>query len=427
MTTTTDLDNVLPNKNGSRRKPWFFLLPSYWGIDVLWKTYDLNGLLQECRDHIDGPVDNGDHVAQERRRACTSASELRKSENSLIRVLELRKTYTSLFAKRVRALKGVSFIAERGQVLCLLGHNGASKTTLINQLVGLLEPTSGTITVFGRDIRFDMDHIRSFIGCCPQHDILFDNLTAYEHMDLFSQIRGVSLLKKKKEIHRLLKEVGLYDVRNKRASTFSGGMKRRLSFAIAVIGDPELVILDEPSTGLSVEARRHMWALIYRLKKNKAVILTSHSMEECEKLADKVVIMATGQIHAVGSTIDLKRQFSTGYTLSVVASNPERDVPLIDQTVRRNVPHCQLVTSNAGSLIYSLRTTEMRELIPLVKEIERLAQERQPEVSAIENGSASSSTKVVKDWSISGTSLEEVYLHVTKESNFARGTGMASQ
>lgn len=156
-----------------------------------------------------------------------------------------------------------------------------------------------------------------------------------------------------------------------------------------------------------------MWDLIYRLKKDRAIILTSHSMEECEKLADKVVIMAKGQIHAVGSTLELKRQFAAGYTLSVVACNPEQDVAAIDDTVRRNVPQCESVSSHAGSLMYSLRTTEMRELIPLIREIQRLAQPN-------DESDQESGGKIVKDWSISGTSLEQVYLEVTGESGFGR-------
>ena len=137
-----------------------------------------------------------------------------------------------------------------GQLLCLLGHNGAGKTTTMNMLTGMLPINAGDAMIYGKSCSTEMDDIRSIMGICPQHDVLWDQLTGMEHVVLFAGLRGVERAEIPLEAERRLKEVELWDVRNVQSSAYSGGMRRRLSMAIALIGDPKVVFLDEPTTGM---------------------------------------------------------------------------------------------------------------------------------------------------------------------------------
>lgn len=172
------------------------------------------------------------------------------------------------------------------ELLTILGHNGAGKSTLIGVMTGILAPTDGTAKLCGLDINKDIAEIRTLIGVVPQFDILWENLTAEEHMRMFCKIKGIPDNLIPSITDKNLKSVNLKDVKKSRVSTFSGGMKRRLTVAIACIGDPEIVFMDEPTTGMDPVSRQNVWKLIQKLKKNRIVILTTHSMEEADILSD---------------------------------------------------------------------------------------------------------------------------------------------
>ena len=155
-------------------------------------------------------------------------------------------SFCSLFA----TVNGVHLAVDDGQLLCLLGHNGAGKTTTMNMLTGMLPINAGDAMIYGKSCSTEMDDIRSIMGICPQHDVLWDQLTGMEHVVLFAGLRGVEREEIPLEAERRLKEVELWDVRNVQSSAYSGGMRRRLSMAIALIGDPKVVFLDEPTTGM---------------------------------------------------------------------------------------------------------------------------------------------------------------------------------
>ena len=167
------------------------------------------------------------------------------------------------------AVNGVSYAID-GELLCMLGHNGAGKTTTINMLTGMLPITSGDAYVFGHSAKYDMDSIREIMGICPQHDILWDQLTGKEHLQLFAGLKGMNPDEIEEEANKRLEQVELLHVANVQAQAYSGGMKRRLSLAIALIGDPKVVFLDEPTTGMDPVTRRSVWNMI--LKKNEAVL-----------------------------------------------------------------------------------------------------------------------------------------------------------
>jgi len=328
-----------------------------------------------------------------------------------------------LLKKQVKAVQNVTFKANKGTCLALLGHNGAGKSTIISTIIGQNDLTAGHCFVFGKDVKTDMDLIRRDIGVCMQDDFLNPNMTAWEHLQLFAQFKNVP--NKKQEIEQRLHDVGLYSVRNNQTRTFSGGMKRRLSCAIALIGSPSMVILDEPTTGLDVQSKRLIWNLVHQMKKDKLVLLTTHAMEEADKLGDQIVIMAYGKIKCMGNSLQLKNQFGAGFNIQVTANVVKREtleenteseqmhqqlvtkMNHIQDVIRKHVPQAEEVSQQANSLLYKLPQVNMKELIPLVQEIESISISKQGEEKAI-----------VKSFHLSQSTLEEVYLSVTKQANF---------
>lgn len=213
---------------------------------------------------------------------------------------------------------------EEGELFCLLGPNGAGKTTTINCLTGVMPPTSGDALVCGESIMQSggLDRIRSFMGVCPQFDVQWPELTGYEHLKLFADLKGIPLSKTHAEAMQLLQKVKLEEAMNACVSTYSGGMKRRLSVAMALLGDPKVVYLDEPTTGMDPISRRHVWDIIQDSKKGRCIILTTHSMEEADILGDRIGIMARGHLRCLGHPLHLKKRFGTGYKVSISVKKP---------------------------------------------------------------------------------------------------------
>jgi len=280
-------DNVLPGEHGSPRPFWFPFTPSYWGINTTrYQPLFVDEIVHEDED---------EDVLNERTRTIDNSND----SNAVVRVVGLEKTYKKhLWSSKsdMQAVGGVSFTVEKGEIFCLLGHNGAGKTTSINMLTGLFPPSKGTGYISGMDIRTDMDSIRREMGVTPQHDILWAELSALEHLRIFAKLKGFSGAEAEEEIQLRLTKMGLWEVRSHRVKTFSGGMKRRLSVAIATIGGPKVIFMDEPSTGMDPVNRRHMWEMIHNLKREASIVLTTHSMEEAQNLADRISIMAHGKM-----------------------------------------------------------------------------------------------------------------------------------
>jgi ABC-type multidrug transport system ATPase subunit len=149
-------------------------------------------------------------------------------------------------------------------------------------LSGLTPATSGDGLIYGYSVKAQIPEIRALMGICPQHDILFDDLTAREHIELYAGLKGVSATERQTLIDERLKAVRLHTVADVRAGTYSGGMKRRLSLVISTIGDPKIIFMDEPTTGMDPVNRRHVWSFIEKFKKNRVIVLTTHSMEEAD-------------------------------------------------------------------------------------------------------------------------------------------------
>jgi len=220
-----------------------------------------------------------------------------------IRVRELVKEYNG-----TQALKGVSFDVYEGEVFGLLGPNGAGKTTLMNILACVLMPTSGRAEVLGHDVVADSRAVRALVGFCPQEIVAYEELSALENMMFYAGLYDLPRSEAKKKARELLEFVGLWDVAKKPVREFSGGMKRRLNLAIALINDPRVLLLDEPTTGLDPRARRDVWRYIEGLRaEGRTIVLATHYMEEADRLSDRVAIMDLGRIVALDTPEALKK------------------------------------------------------------------------------------------------------------------------
>lgn len=229
---------------------------------------------------------------------------------------DLDKVFDKSGPSPVHAVAGVSAGFGRGGITALLGHNGAGKSTTISMLVGLITPTSGDAFIEGKSILSDIDEIRKSIGICPQMDLLFPTLSAKEHLELVGKLRTGSNNDLSEEIITTLANIGL-PTNDQQAGTFSGGMKRKLSLAMALFWDPKVVFLDEPTTGIDTISKRQIWDALLMAKKDKTIILTTHSMEEADAISDYIYIMSEGKLKCGGTSMFLKRNFGIGYYLNV--------------------------------------------------------------------------------------------------------------
>jgi ABC-2 type transport system ATP-binding protein len=226
----------------------------------------------------------------------------------VIEVFNLKKAYGDLIA-----VNDISFSINKGEIFAFLGPNGAGKTTTVEMIESIRQPTSGEIKILGKDIKTSFEEIRSQIGILPQEFHSFERLTVKETLIYFS-----SLYKKHANIDEIIKAMDLKSEENKLYKDLSGGLKQRVGVAIALVNDPNIIFLDEPSTGLDPKARREVWEVIASLKnKGKTVFLTTHYMEEAEYLADHIAIIHKGKIIAEGSLDELISKYGEESVLRI--------------------------------------------------------------------------------------------------------------
>ena len=223
-----------------------------------------------------------------------------------IQTIHLTKKYHDLIAVDRLNLK-----IKKGELFSLLGLNGAGKTTTIKMLSCLTKPTQGDATVGGYSVVHQREAVKRKIGVSPQETAVAPNLSVKENLELMCGIYGFSKEKTKKQTQMLTEQFGLQNILNKKAGKLSGGYQRRLSIAMALIGEPEILFLDEPTLGLDVIARSELWDTIRALKGKITVILTTHYMEEAEALSDSVGIMKNGKLLAVGTVRELMERTSS--------------------------------------------------------------------------------------------------------------------
>ena len=284
----------------------------------------------------------------------------------------------------------------------LLGHNGAGKTTTLSMLCGLVAPSNGTARIGGLDISTHMVDIRRRLGVCPQHDVLWPSLSCTEHLALYSAFRGMPKAAVAREAARVLSEVGLADKAAALAGTLSGGQRRKLSLAIAFVGSPSVVYLDEPTTGMDPYSRRFAWSYIRSQTQGRTIILTTHFLEEADLLSSRIAIMTRGRLACCGSPLFLKSRLGLGHHLSLLLE------PGNDGLAAAHAVTALLARFAPGSVCETHVGSEMSFLLPSSASSSFPALLRELDARPDDLGIAS--------YSVSCSTLEEVFLSIAEHS-----------
>ncbi|KAF5277495.1 hypothetical protein FQR65_LT03832 [Abscondita terminalis] len=308
------------------------------------------------------------------------------------------------------AVRNLSLNMYFDQITVLLGHNGAGKTTTMSMLTGMITPSSGTAIVNSFDIRTEMQNVRSSIGLCPQHNILFDELTVEEHIYFYSRLKGMP----KSEIEPEVKKyVNLLELQHKvlvrtsqgrilkfrlqmtaKSQTLSGGMKRKLSVGVALCGGSKVVMLDEPTAGMDPGARRALWDLLQVQKKGRTILLSTHFMDEADLLGDRIAIMAGGRLQCYGSSFFLKKKYGAGYHL-IMEKTSTCNVNNVTNLLQEYIPNIRVESSIGSELTYILN----QEGSEMFEEMLGKLEENRNELG-------------VQSYGISLTTLEEVFMKI---------------
>lgn len=228
-----------------------------------------------------------------------------------ITIMNLCKVFENNFV----AVNNVSMNIYENEITILLGENGAGKTTTFKMLTGMMDPTSGTAMIKGLDLRRDLKEIRNRIGLCPQHDVLFSQLTVKDHLLFFGQMKGLTKEAAEFEANMFMQRMELSAKAETRSDKLSGGMKRKLNLAISLCGGTQIVFLDEPTSGVDPASRRDIWNILQEMKVDRTILLSTHFMDEADMLGDRVAILNSGVLKCMGSGNYLKTQYRSAYKL----------------------------------------------------------------------------------------------------------------
>ena len=256
--------------------------------------------------------------------------------SNIIEIKDLKKYF-----KEVKALDGISLKIRKGELFSILGPNGAGKTTLVRILTTILTPTSGDALIKDFSILKNKNEIVNMIGVCPQNITIYEALRAEENVEFIAYMHGMSKRDAKEKAKKLLDDFGISG-RKDWSKHFSGGMQRRLNLAMALISEPEILFLDEPTAGLDPQARRLVWDYIHELKKkNMTIILMTHDMFEADMLSDRIAIIDHGKIIAKGTPNELKEKYGSDNTLEI-SFTTHNEIEL----VKRNIKEMPFVTNS---------------------------------------------------------------------------------
>jgi ABC-2 type transport system ATP-binding protein len=268
-----------------------------------------------------------------------------------IEIIALCKTFGSF-----KAVDNLTLTVKQGEIFGLLGPNGSGKTTTINMISGLSIPTSGTVHVLGYDVRHDSRKVRQILGSVPQETALYEELSAWANMDFHADLFGIPRKEKKERITHILELVQLLDRKNSRVSTFSGGMKRRLALGRALLHEPQLIYLDEPTLGVDVQARRVIWDYVLSLRdQGKTVLITTNYLEESQALCERLAIIDHGKLIAVDTPDHLKQIYGGSVieleTMQAIAAiNEIRALNGVKEVVQENT-HMKITTEGTSNVV----------------------------------------------------------------------------
>ncbi|XP_077992334.1 ATP-binding cassette sub-family A member 2-like [Glandiceps talaboti] len=342
---------------------------------------------------IEGEED-GD-VVQERQRV------LRESDQDVLRLLNLTKVYDVKKKKKsltnsLLAVDKICLGVPQGQCFGLLGINGAGKTTLFQMLTGDKSITSGDAYLHGYSIAKNVREAYKHMGYCPQYDTLYDKLTGREHLYLYTRLHGIPARQRKEVVDSTLERLNLLQYADRLAGTYSGGNKRKLSTAISLIGNPSVIFMDEPTSGMDPQSKRFLWNVIHDVvKSGTSVIFTSHSMEECENLCSRLAIMVNGQFKCIGSIQHLKSKFGDGYTITIIPNKNQPKEQQIKSLFQHEFPESVLKDCHFNMVQFELKS---RSLSDIFSKLEGMKE-----------------TLDIEDYSVRQTTLDDVFVNFAKK------------
>merc|ERR1712244_111514 len=310
----------------------------------------------------------------------------------------------------IEAVKNLHFGVKQSEVFGYLGVNGAGKTTTLATLTGERYPSSGNAFIANFPISNQLS-CRRYVGYCPQFDAIFELLTAAEHLKFYAMIKGLRGKEADEQVTVLLNALTLNKYKNRVAGTYSGGNKRKLSVAVAMIGNPPVILLDEPSTGMDPVSRRFMWEFIATTMSGRCVILTTHSMEECEALCNRIGIQVNGQLKCIGTAQHLKQRYGKGYQLDITLTQAlgneeekekESKIMLMQRELTKNFGAISLIEFNGSRISYELVKDEkyglkLGEMFNILEEIK------------------SSMVDVIQSYALSQSTLEQIFIRMAKQ------------
>ncbi|XP_025029156.1 ATP-binding cassette sub-family A member 10 [Python bivittatus] len=330
-------------------------------------------------------------------------------EKPVIIVHDLRKEYkngktcsSSCFKKKEEkkvAARNISFCVKKGEILGLLGPNGAGKSTTINMIMGDMEPSAGQVQIKGSDGAATEENAAGFLGYCPQEKGLWSNLTVKEHLEIYAAVKGIRKDAAIMAINRIAGALELRGHLKKTVKTLAAGLTRKLCFALSVLGNPTVMLLDEPTTGLDAQGKRQVWKAIRSMlqDRDEGAILTTHHMEEAEAVCDRVAIMVSGQLRCLGSMQYLKSKFGKNYLLQIKVKGVEQG-DLVNSQILKMFPQAARQERISTLLAYKI---PMEDALPLSKAFAMLEDAKQ--------------RFNLEEYSFSLNTLEQVFLQLCKE------------
>ncbi|NXJ10029.1 ABCAA protein, partial [Odontophorus gujanensis] len=372
-------DKVLQGKYGIPAPLLFCLKPSYW-------KRSRRGSPGEGHRRAGSPEEPpGDDVEP-------VPLEFRGKE--AIRLNNIKKTYKKK-DKKTEALRGLSLNIYEGQITALLGHSGAGKTTLLNVLSGLTLPSEGSATIYDYKLSEigDREEIREMIGVCPQFNTQFEVLTVKENLKTFAEIKGIKSKEVEREVQNILELLDISNIQDTQAEKLSGGQKRKLSIGIAMLGSPQVLLLDEPTAGLDPLSRHQVWSILKEHRAGRVILFSTQFMDEADILADRKAFISHGRLKCVGSSLFLKNKWGIGYHLRIHVSD-SCDVENVTSLVKQYIPNVIFSGHSQYELRYKLPLENMNKFPDLFR------------------GLDSCSDLGIINYGVSMTTLEDVFLRL---------------
>uniref|UniRef100_A0A250YMF7 ATP-binding cassette sub-family A member 8-B n=1 Tax=Castor canadensis TaxID=51338 RepID=A0A250YMF7_CASCN len=373
---------ILPNDHGRRYSPLFFLKSSFW-------SREQKPDHEAFEDEVDSSPSQSDSFEP-------MSPEFHGKE--AIRIRNVTKEYKGK-PDKIEALKDLTLDIYEGQITAILGHSGAGKSTLLNILSGLSVPTQGSVSIYNNKLseRADLENLIKITGVCPQSNLQFDFLTVRENLRLFAKIRGIPPQEEDKEVQRILLELEMKNIQDVLAQNLSGGQKRKLTFGIAILGDPQIFLLDEPTAGLDPFSRHQVWNLLKEHKADHVILFSTQFMDEADILADRKVFLSKGKLKCAGSSLFLKKKWGIGYHLSLQI-NEMCVRENITSFIKQHIPDAKLSAESEGKLVYTLPLETTYRFPDLYKDLDNC------------------SSLGIDTYGVSMTTLNEVFLKLEGKS-----------